>query len=53
MASKNLSKSTYQYDSKGLKNKINHHDFLETRDGVEEYTAFDLERYVLQHFLSN
>jgi DNA repair exonuclease SbcCD ATPase subunit len=45
MSSRHSEKRTYQYDSKGLKNKVNHHDFLETRDGGEEYTAFDLERF--------
>lgn len=44
MSVRHLEKN-YQYDPKGLKNKINHHDFLETRDGGEEYTAFDLERF--------
>jgi len=45
MSRKHSEKGTYQYDPKGLKTKVSHHDFLETRGGVEEYTAFDLERF--------
>lgn len=34
-----------QYDPSGIKSKVNHHDFLETREEVDEYAAFDLERF--------
>ncbi|CAI2359822.1 unnamed protein product [Moneuplotes crassus] len=37
--------STKQYDAGGLKSKVNHHEFLEVRDGPEEYAGFDLERF--------
>ncbi|CAI2362759.1 unnamed protein product [Moneuplotes crassus] len=34
-----------QYDPSGIKSKVNHHEFLEVRDGADEYAAFDLERF--------
>jgi chromosome segregation ATPase len=37
--------SNRQYDPSGLKHKVNHHDFLETREEKSQYTAFDLERF--------
>jgi chromosome segregation ATPase len=37
--------SNRQYDPSGLRHKVNHHDFLETREEVTEYAAFDLERF--------
>ena len=38
-------RSNIQYDPSSLKNKVNHHEFLETRSGIDDYTAFDLERF--------
>ena len=34
-----------QYDPAGIKYKVNHHDILEQREGIDEYSAFDLERF--------
>lgn len=45
MSSKHSSALNRQYDPSGLKHKVNHHDFLEERQGVDEYSAFDLERF--------
>lgn len=38
-------RSNIQYDPSSIKTKVNHHDFIETRTGIDDYTAFDLERF--------
>ena len=45
MSSRHSQRRTYQYDTQGIKNKVNHHDFLESREDYDEYSAFDLERF--------